>query len=114
MSAWGGKPSLSNPLHAALRAELRYVIGETVRMGKLSLFNRRGRVIEAGGMRIQVNGDMTEVTVRTLSELIAHLGLDPRKVAVERNLEIVPRSLHPETELVEGDRIELVQLVGGG
>ena len=108
------KPSLSNPLHAALRAKTRYVISEPVRIGKLSLFNRRGHGIEADDMRIQVNGDMTEVPVRTLSELIAHLGLDPRKVAVERNLEIVPRSLHPETELAEGDRIELVQLVGGG
>jgi sulfur carrier protein len=102
------------PPYAALRAKTRYVIRETAGMRKLSLFNRRGQVIEASGMRIQVNGDMTEVPVRTLSELIAHLGLDPRKVAVERNLEIVPRSLHPETELAEGDRIELVQLVGGG
>src|SRR5690606_25951841 len=40
--------------------------------------------------------------------------LDPKKVAVERNLEIVPRSLHGETALAEGDKIELVQFVGGG
>ncbi len=37
-----------------------------------------------------------------------------RKVAVERNLEIVPRSLHEATPLVDGDRVELVQFVGGG
>ncbi len=65
-------------------------------------------------MRIQVNGDTREVTARTILALVGELGLDPRKVAVERNLEIVPRSLHGETALVEGDRIELVQFVGGG
>ena len=65
-------------------------------------------------MRIQVNGDTREVTARTILELVKALGLDVRKVAVERNLEIVPRSLHATTALAEGDRIELVQFVGGG
>jgi sulfur carrier protein len=65
-------------------------------------------------MRIQVNGDTREVTARTILALVGELGLDPRKVAVERNLEIVPRSMHGDTALVEGDRIELVQFVGGG
>lgn len=65
-------------------------------------------------MRLQVNGDTRDVTARTLLALVEELGLDPRKVAVERNLEIVPRSLHAGTELEDGDRIELVQFVGGG
>ena len=65
-------------------------------------------------MRIQVNGDTREVTARTILELVEALELDVRKVAVERNLEIVPRSLHATTALAEGDRIELVQFVGGG
>ena len=65
-------------------------------------------------MRIQVNGDNRTVTARTVLDLVTELGLDPRKVAVERNLAIVPRSLHGETALAEGDRIELVQFVGGG
>ena len=65
-------------------------------------------------MRIQVNGDNRTVTARTVLDLVTELGLDPRKVAVERNLAIVPRSLHGETALSEGDRIELVQFVGGG
>ena len=65
-------------------------------------------------MRIQVNGDTHEVAARTILALVGELGLDPRKVAVERNLEIVPRSLHGETRLAEGDRIELVIFVGGG
>lgn len=65
-------------------------------------------------MRIQVNGDTREVASRTILELVGELGLDPRKVAVERNLEIVPKSLHGETALAEGDRIEMVVFVGGG
>lgn len=65
-------------------------------------------------MRIQVNGEDREVAATTVRELVEELGFDVRKVAVERNLAIVPRSLHAETALVEGDRIELVQFVGGG
>jgi thiamine biosynthesis protein ThiS len=65
-------------------------------------------------MRIQVNGDTREVVARTVTALVEELGFDVRKVAVERNLAIVPRSLHATTALEEGDRIELVQFVGGG
>ena len=65
-------------------------------------------------MRIQVNGDTREVAAQTVLALVEELGFDVRKVAVERNLAIVPRSLHAETALEDGDRIELVQFVGGG
>jgi thiamine biosynthesis protein ThiS len=65
-------------------------------------------------MRVQVNGELREVAATTILALVEELGLDIRKVAVERNLEIVPRSLHATTALTEGDRIELVQFVGGG
>ena len=65
-------------------------------------------------MRIQVNGEHREVEAATILALVEELGLDMRKVAVERNLEIVPRSLHAATALAEGDRVELVQFVGGG
>lgn len=65
-------------------------------------------------LRIQVNGEPREVAATTILALVAELGLDPRKVAVERNLAIVPRSLHDGTALAEDDRIELVQFVGGG
>ena len=65
-------------------------------------------------MLIQVNGEPLEVTATTILELVHALSLDPRKVAVERNLTIVPRSLHGATALAAGDRIEVVQFVGGG
>ncbi|MFC5343469.1 sulfur carrier protein ThiS [Brevundimonas staleyi] len=65
-------------------------------------------------MRIQVNGDERDVTATTVLALVEELGFDVRKVAVERNLAIVPKSLHATTPLEDGDRIELVQFVGGG
>jgi sulfur carrier protein len=65
-------------------------------------------------MRITINGEERETGAQGLAGLIAELGLDPRKVAVERNLEIVPRSRHGDTALSDGDRIEIVQFVGGG
>jgi len=50
----------------------------------------------------------------TLSGLITQLELDTRKVAVERNLEIVPRSTYASTRLEAGDRLEIVHFIGGG
>ncbi|WP_420469728.1 MULTISPECIES: sulfur carrier protein ThiS [unclassified Brevundimonas] len=65
-------------------------------------------------MQIQVNGEVREVRSDTILALVEELGLDVRKVAVERNLEIVPKSQHAVTPVAEGDRIEVVQFVGGG
>ncbi len=66
-------------------------------------------------MQLQINGEAKAgVGARDVAALVAELGLDARKVAVERNLEIVPRSLYAATALSEGDRIEIVQFVGGG
>jgi sulfur carrier protein len=52
--------------------------------------------------------------VTDVAGLVAALALDSRKVAVERNLEIVPRSAYARTTLVDGDRIEIVHFIGGG
>ena len=66
-------------------------------------------------MRLTINGEEQDVTgAADIAALIGTLGLDPRKVAVERNLSIVPRSLYGKTLLAEGDRIEIVHFVGGG
>lgn len=66
-------------------------------------------------MRIQLNGEeQTFDGVNTVAALVAALELDPRKVAVERNLEIVPRSTYGDTPVAEGDRIEIVTFIGGG
>ena len=50
----------------------------------------------------------------SVSALLATLGLDTRKVAVERNEEIVPRSRYAETWLASGDALEIVHFIGGG
>ena len=64
---------------------------------------------------ITVNGEVTQVAEgTTIAALVATLTEDPRGIAIERNLEIVPKSLHAETELKAGDRLEVVQFVGGG
>ena len=66
-------------------------------------------------MRLQLNGEATTVSgPETVAELLAHLGLEPRKIAVELNLEIVPRSTYEAARIQDGDRIEIVQFVGGG
>ena len=66
-------------------------------------------------MRLVINGEARELAeARDVAGLVTGLGLDPRKVAVERNLEIVPRSLYAQTALADGDRIEIVHFIGGG
>lgn len=66
-------------------------------------------------MRIQLNGeDHVLPSAMTVARLVERLGLDGRKIAVERNLEIVPRSAYADEVVSEGDRIEIVNFVGGG
>jgi sulfur carrier protein len=66
-------------------------------------------------MRLFVNGEERAFSgVSTIAALIASLALDPRKVAVERNLEIVPRSTYARACVADGDRIEIVHFIGGG
>ena len=66
-------------------------------------------------MRLLLNGEERDVAdVVTIADLVGALGLDARKVAVERNLEIAPRSTYADTRLAVGDRIEIVTFIGGG
>jgi sulfur carrier protein len=66
-------------------------------------------------MTLTINGETRAVgDLRDLAALVTSLGLDPRKVAVERNLEIVPRSAYATTPIADGDRIEIVHFIGGG
>jgi thiamine biosynthesis protein ThiS len=67
-----------------------------------------------GVIEIRVNGEERRVAAATVAELLASLGLPTQKVAVERNLEIVPRSQYAETRLAAGDAIEIVHFIGGG
>ncbi|WP_308517577.1 sulfur carrier protein ThiS [Sphingomonas flavescens] len=64
---------------------------------------------------IQLNGEPRRVSAgTTIAGMLGELGLDPRKVAVERNREIVPRGTFDEVQVSEGDAYEIVHFVGGG
>lgn len=66
-------------------------------------------------MQIQLNGKPRELREpTTIAQLVASLELNPKLVAVERNTELVRRAKHAEVELVDGDAVEIVTLVGGG
>jgi len=64
---------------------------------------------------IVVNGEKREANSgATVADLLVVLGLDSGRVAIERNLEILPRPAWTQTPVEPGDRYEIVQLVGGG
>lgn len=64
---------------------------------------------------VVINGETrTVIQGTTVAALIVELGLGDRRVAVERNREVVPRAEHGSTVLAAGDRVELVTFVGGG
>ena len=66
-------------------------------------------------IELTVNGETKSVnTGLSVAGLLEELQINGRKVAVERNLEIVPKSLYADTELESGDRLEIVAFVGGG
>lgn len=66
-------------------------------------------------MNIQVNGQGREIAAgSTVANLLGELGVTQPHVAVEVNLEVVPRAQHRNTILSDGDRVEVVTLVGGG
>jgi thiamine biosynthesis protein ThiS len=68
-----------------------------------------------GCVRILLNGEPRDVSGgATVQSLLEELGVRTRGVAVERNLELVPRGRHGECRLAEGDRVEIVTFVGGG
>jgi thiamine biosynthesis protein ThiS len=66
-------------------------------------------------MDLVINGETRDFASKlTVASLLDHLGMKQDRVAVELNREIVPRSQWPETQLSDGDRLEIVQFVGGG
>ncbi|WLD93895.1 sulfur carrier protein ThiS [Alkalihalobacillus sp. AL-G] len=67
-------------------------------------------------MRLRINGDTVEVpdTVATVSELVEYFELNNRVVMVELNENILDKQTHPEAKVADGDKLEIVQFVGGG
>jgi thiamine biosynthesis protein ThiS len=65
-------------------------------------------------MELIVNGKTMQIGPATIRSLLVKLEIDPTSVAVERNLEIVPKKMYESLHLHDGDRIEIVHFVGGG
>ena len=66
-------------------------------------------------MQLTINGEQRNfASPMAVEKLLGEIGLDPRKVAVERNLEIVPKSGYAGVALDDGDRLEIVHFIGGG
>jgi thiamine biosynthesis protein ThiS len=66
-------------------------------------------------MKLQINGEQRDLADGlTVATLVEHLGMKPDRVAVELNLEIVPRAQWQATPLKDGDKLEVVHFVGGG
>ncbi len=69
----------------------------------------------ANSMQIQLNGEPYELPAgQTVADLLARLDLTGRRLAVELNRDIVPRSAHASTALSAGDQVEVVHAIGGG
>lgn len=67
------------------------------------------------GMEIQVNGEIRKVPPGTsVAALLEDLSLTGRRIAVEVNQDIIPRSRHDEYRLNDGDRVEIIHAIGGG
>jgi thiamine biosynthesis protein ThiS len=68
-----------------------------------------------GSLGIRVNGEHRRLLgPASIADMLREIGLDPHRVAVERNLNIVPRSLFGDTQVEDGDDYEIVHIVGGG
>src|SRR5262245_29814733 len=66
-------------------------------------------------IEIVLNGERSTLPQSlSIEQLIARIGLDPRKIAVELNREVVPKARHSEQRVQAGDAVEIVTLVGGG
>ena len=66
-------------------------------------------------LQVRINGEHRRVgSGVTIAELVREIGFDPLRVAVERNLEVVPRSTLEQVNVEDGDDYEIVRFVGGG
>ena len=65
-------------------------------------------------MKVKVNGSEMDVKAKTIAELLQELEINPQRVVVEVNLEIIKRERFSDYKIKDGDSIEIVNFVGGG
>lgn len=63
---------------------------------------------------VKINGESLDIAGKTIEEYLAATNYDAKRIAVERNGDIVPKAQYGDTVLKDGDRIEVVSFVGGG
>ena len=63
---------------------------------------------------VKVNGEPKDIAGKTIAEYLATTNYDMKRIAIERNGDIVPKAAYAETVLADGDSIEIVSFVGGG
>lgn len=63
---------------------------------------------------VKINGESLDIQGKTVAEYLASTNYDMKRIAVERNGEIVPKARYGETVLMDGDSVEIVSFVGGG
>ena len=63
---------------------------------------------------VKINGVETDAAGRTVAQYLDGTAYDPKRIAVERNGDIVPKARYEETVLCDGDSVEIVSFVGGG
>jgi len=106
------KETSSFPLNRVLNAPVSPPIINT---GEQPEFSKFPNDLADTPMQLTINGEPKNFDAPiTVEALLTRIGLDPKKVAVERNLEIVPKSQYDGVGLVEGDKLEIVQFIGGG
>ena len=65
-------------------------------------------------MQLTINGELRDVAPGSITDLLQHLAIDPRRVAIELNQDILPKANYDSTTLKDGDSLEIVHFVGGG
>lgn len=89
----------------------RFLTFKTLFVGQIIILAQRFYRL----ITITVNGDSKSIEAGTsVWDFVSSLNLDPTKVAVERNLEIVPKSTFEKVALTDGDQLEIVHFIGGG
>lgn len=63
---------------------------------------------------VKINGESLDIDGKTVAEYLSTTDYDPKRIAVERNGDIIPRAKYGETVLSDGDSVEVVSFVGGG
>lgn len=63
---------------------------------------------------VKLNGTSLDIAGKTIADYLAETDYDPKRIAVERNGDIVPKARYGETVLLDGDSVEIVRFVGGG